>query len=77
MEKVKNILLKHLDNLYAFYGEYLGVRIARKHIGWYSKTQPQSAAFRKTINQVETPEEQLTLIEAYFNSLLEHQGKAA
>lgn len=77
MEKIKNILLKHLDNLYTFYGEYPGVRIARKHIGWYSKTQPQSAAFRKTINQVETPEQQISLIEAYFNSLLEHQGKAA
>ena len=77
MEKIKNILLKHLDNLYTFYGEYLGVRIARKHIGWYSKTQPQSAAFRKTINQVETPEQQITLIEAYFDLLLEHQGKAA
>lgn len=77
VKKIKKIMLKHLDNLYTFYGEYLGVRIARKHIGWYSKTQPESSAFRKTINQVETPEQQQALIQAYFDHLISTRGIAA
>jgi len=77
IEKIKKIMLKHLDNLYTFYGEYLGVRIARKHIGWYSRTQPASTAFRKTINQVQTPEEQQALIQAYFDYIISTRGMAA
>ena len=77
IEKIKKIMLKHLDNLYTFYGEYLGVRIARKHIGWYSRTQPESTAFRKTINQVQTPEQQQALIQAYFDHLISTRGMAA
>ena len=77
VDQIKEILLKHLDNLYTFYGEYRGVRIARKHIGWYSKTQPGSAAFRKTIKQAEQPELQKTLIEAYFENLQTKRGLAA
>ncbi|NNJ91479.1 MAG: tRNA dihydrouridine synthase DusB [Gammaproteobacteria bacterium] len=77
IEKIKKIMLKHLDNLYTFYGEYLGVRIARKHIGWYSRTQPESTAFRKTINQVQTPEQQQALIQAYFDTIISTRGMAA
>ena len=77
IEKIQKIMLKHLDNLYTFYGEYLGVRIARKHIGWYSKTQPESTAFRKTINQAQTPEQQQALIQAYFDQLITTRGMAA
>jgi tRNA-dihydrouridine synthase B len=77
VEKISKIMLKHLDNLYTFYGEYLGVRIARKHIGWYSRTQPDSSAFRKTINQAETPEQQQALIQAYFDQLISTRGRAA
>ena len=76
-KQIKEILLKHLDNLYTFYGEYLGVRIARKHIGWYSKSQPGSTVFRKTINQVERPEQQIKLIEAFFANLETKRGQAA
>ena len=64
--EVRDILLGHLENLYSFYGEELGVRVARKHIGWYSKGCVGGAAFRRTVNQMETPHEQLTLIEAFF-----------
>lgn len=64
--EVRDILLGHLENLYSFYGEELGVRVARKHIGWYSKGCVGGAAFRRTVNQMETPHEQRTLIEAFF-----------
>jgi len=64
--EVRDILLGHLDNLYTFYGESLGVRVARKHIGWYSKGCIGGAAFRRTINQMETPAEQRAQIETFF-----------
>jgi tRNA-dihydrouridine synthase B len=64
--EVRDILLGHLENLYSFYGAELGVRVARKHIGWYSKGCIGGAAFRRTINTMETPAEQRTLIETFF-----------
>jgi len=64
--EVRKILLEHLDNLYAFYGEYMGVRVARKHIGWYSKTIPGSNLFRQQINGAEDPELQQKLISDFF-----------
>ncbi len=60
------ILTEHLENLYAFYGEHLGVRVARKHIGWYSKGLAGGAAFRHAINAVEGIAEQRGMLEAFF-----------
>jgi len=65
--EVRGILLGHLENLYAFYGHELGVRVARKHISWYSKGCTGSAAFRRTINQVETIAGQRALIDEFFS----------
>jgi tRNA-dihydrouridine synthase B len=64
--EVRDILLGHLVNLYDFYGETLGVRVARKHISWYSKGCVGGAVFRHAINQVETPTEQHAMIEEFF-----------
>ena len=64
--EVREILLGHLENLYEFYGTGLGVRVARKHISWYSKGGAGSAAFRRAINQVETIAEQRTMIDEFF-----------
>jgi tRNA-dihydrouridine synthase B len=65
-QEVRAILVGHLENLYAFYGEHLGVRVARKHISWYSKGCTGSAAFRRHINQVETVAEQRAMIDEFF-----------
>jgi tRNA-dihydrouridine synthase B len=65
--EVRDILLGHLDNLYSFYGTSLGVRVARKHIGWYSKGCVGGAAFRRTVNQVETPAGQRLMVEEFFD----------
>src|SRR5690606_13708329 len=46
LTEVRDILLGHLEALHAFYGEQSGVRIARKHLGWYAKDRPENAAFR-------------------------------
>lgn len=67
--EVAGILLGHLEHLYAFYGEQSGVRIARKHLGWYAKDRPENAAFREVANRAETAAEQLRLTRDYFDAL--------
>lgn len=69
--EIRDTLLAHLDNLYQFYGEYTGVRMARKHLSWYSKGQPHGAVFRNTVNRVESRLEQLQLTESFFARLAE------
>lgn len=68
-DEVAAILLGHLEHLYAFYGEVPGVRIARKHLGWYAKDRPENAAFRGVVNRAETAVEQLRLTRDYFAAL--------
>jgi tRNA-dihydrouridine synthase B len=68
-EEIRTIMKEHINNLYEFYGEYTGVRVARKHIGWYSKGQRNGAEFRRRVNCAETIEEQTVAIEAFFASL--------
>lgn len=75
--EVRDILLEHLDNLYAFYGEYTGVRMARKHISWYSKGQRHGAAFRQAVNRVETVEEQREITKTFFHELMVREELAA
>ena len=67
--EVRDILLGHLDALYAFYGEQHGLRIARKHLGWYAKDRPENAAFRSVANRAESATEQLRLTRDYFDAL--------
>jgi tRNA-dihydrouridine synthase B len=64
---VGEILIEHLQALHAFYGEAMGVRIARKHLGWYARSHPESAAFRARVNAVETAAEQLRLTREHFS----------
>ncbi|WDS37589.1 tRNA dihydrouridine synthase DusB [Pseudoxanthomonas sp.] len=67
--EVRTILLGHLRALHAFYGELQGVRIARKHLGWYAKDRPENAAFRAVVNRANDAEEQLRLTADYFDAL--------
>jgi len=66
VEEIHRIMLEHLDDLYTFYGEYTGVRMARKHIAWYTKGLADSASFRHAMNQLETSREQLSAANAFF-----------
>jgi tRNA-dihydrouridine synthase B len=75
--EVRDILIGHLHNLYKFYGEFTGVRVARKHISWYSKGQPHGAAFRDAVNRVETMEQQLEMTKQFFNNLNPREELAA
>ena len=75
--EVAAILLGHLEHLHAFYGEQAGVRIARKHLGWYAKDRPENAAFRQVVNRAETASEQLRLTRDYFAALASGERLAA
>jgi tRNA-dihydrouridine synthase B len=70
LQNVRDVLLAHLEHLHAFYGEPGGVRIARKHLGWYAKDRPENAAFRSVVNRAETAEAQLRLTRDYFDALV-------
>ena len=70
LAEVRDILLGHLEHLHAFYGEVSGVRIARKHLGWYAKDRPENMAFRAVVNRAETPDAQLALTREYFDALI-------
>jgi len=62
----RDMMLAHLRDLHAFYGEGPGVRIARKHVGWYCRDRPQALVFRRAVMQAETAEAQLELVAGYF-----------
>lgn len=62
------IMLDHVGAIHDFYGEHLGVRIARKHVGWYMQFDTQSSEARVAFNRAETPAEQFQLLHNYFNT---------
>jgi len=69
--EIHRVLSAHLQDLYQFYGEQRGVRVARKHISWYTKGLVGSAAFRHGMNQLQSCAEQIEAIDLFFN---EHSG---
>jgi tRNA-dihydrouridine synthase B len=67
-------LRAHYDAMLSHYGNDVGVKIARKHIGWYSKGLPGSAEFRAAVNQTAEPEAVRGLIRAYYEPLVEREA---
>lgn len=67
--EVRRLLLDHLAEHYALYGEYTGVRSARKHIGWYVRQLPGGEAFRQRMNRLETPAEQLAAVAEFMDEM--------
>ena len=68
-DEVCAVLVGHLEHLHAFYGDVPGVRIARKHLGWYCKDHPGAEAFRAAVNAASSAAEQLRLTRAHFERL--------
>jgi tRNA-dihydrouridine synthase B len=68
--EVRDTLVAHLENLYAFYGELRGVRVARKHISWYSQGKGLigGGAFRHAVNQLDTAAAQLAMVREFFDA---------
>ena len=67
--EIHRVLSAHLQDLYAFYGEHTGVRVARKHISWYTRGLAGSAAFRHAMNQLQTCDGQLAAVNRFFGEL--------
>lgn len=69
VNEISQTLIEHLHTLYDFYGEYSGVRMARKHIAWYSKGLRDGNPFRQQMNTLTLPQQQLDFTEQFFAQL--------
>jgi tRNA-dihydrouridine synthase B len=67
VEEIRGIMNAHLEEHYAFYGEYTGVRTARKHIAWYTRGLAGANLFRHRMNTIEDTAEQLAAVNAFFD----------
>ncbi|MYM34224.1 tRNA dihydrouridine synthase DusB [Duganella sp. FT50W] len=68
VDEVRALMDEHLRAHYAFYGDYLGVRTARKHIGWYVRDLQGGEAFRQKMNLLESVDAQLLAVDQFFES---------
>ena len=75
--EVRDILCNHLRELYGFYGEFMGPRIARKHVSWYLQTLVGSEPFRTAFNRIENAEEQHASVQDFFERLITKEEIAA
>ena len=69
LDEVGGIMLGHVQELHRFYGEYLGLRIARKHVSWYLKEHEPAGDFRRTFNAIEDAHQQLDALQGYFENV--------
>jgi len=69
VSEIHTVLVAHLNDLYSFYGKERGVKVARKHISWYTKGLVGSASFRHRMNQLESCEEQLAAVNDFFEQV--------
>ena len=67
--EIRDVLVQHLHELYALYGELGGVRVARKHIGWYVRGLAGAMEFRHTMNKLDTAQQQLAAVQTYLAGL--------
>ncbi|AZZ94431.1 tRNA dihydrouridine synthase DusB [Hahella sp. KA22] len=78
MDEIKQILIGHINALHEFYGDYQGVRIARKHVGWYLQTANIGAIFKSQFNRLNDAQAQLDELHHFFEHLsIEGEEKAA
>ncbi|MCS7486183.1 MULTISPECIES: tRNA dihydrouridine synthase DusB [Marinomonas] len=66
LSEVRQLVINHVNALHQFYGDYLGVRIARKHVGWYLQTLADNTQFRSLFNRIDNTQEQLDKLEEFF-----------
>ena len=69
VEEIHTVMLEHINDLYGFYGELAGMRVARKHMSWYTKGLAGSANFRHNMNTLQTIELQQQAINDFFAEL--------
>ena len=69
VEEIHSVMLEHINDLYSFYGDVAGMRVARKHISWYTKGLAGSASFRHNMNTLDTIDLQQAAINNFFAEL--------
>ncbi|MBG23134.1 MAG: tRNA dihydrouridine synthase DusB [Idiomarinaceae bacterium] len=69
MDEVTDVVMRHVHRLHEHYGDFTGVRIARKHVGWYLQEQQPAAEFRRHFVTIEDAAEQLDALATFFNSV--------
>ncbi len=69
VREVQRLLVEHLNDHYRLYGEFIGVRSARKHIGWYVRALPGAEVFRHHMNTLDAPQAQVAAVEEFFDRL--------
>lgn len=77
LQEIADVLAHHLHGLHAHYGEELGVRVARKHVSWYSDKFTVGSDLRRAFNQVSTPAHQIEMIQRFFHALDEEKVELA
>jgi tRNA-dihydrouridine synthase B len=75
VSEIHAVLTAHLQDLHSFYGRERGVKVARKHISWYTKGLAGSASFRHRMNQLESCEEQLLAVNDFFEHLAREDSR--
>ena len=75
VEEIRGVVLEHLEDHYGFYGEFAGVRIARKHLGWYAGGLDGGEAFRHEVNRLETSAAQIAAVNRLFDRLAAHADR--
>ncbi|OGS92768.1 MAG: tRNA dihydrouridine synthase DusB [Gallionellales bacterium GWE2_58_10] len=73
--EIRQVLAGHIEELYNFYGEHTGLRVARKHISWYTKGLAGSAQFRYRMNQLESPAGQMAAVDDFFEQQAQHGAR--
>ena len=68
IDEIQQVMNEHLEDHYAFYGEFTGVRTARKHIGWYTRGLSGAGTFRHRMNTLDTTKEQLLAVNEFFDA---------
>jgi tRNA-dihydrouridine synthase B len=74
-DEIRSLLFEHVKELHQFYGEFMGVRIARKHVAWYLQTQDQTKEFRYHFNALEHASEQLEALNDFFDNLTNKESE--
>jgi len=77
LEEVRGIMLSHLEALYSFYGEMKGVRVARKHLGWYCRLHPEVGHLPAGLLTTECAKEQMGLTREFLSGLIGSNARAA
>ncbi len=76
LDELHRVLVGHLQAMHDFYGDPAGVRIARKHVGWYSRSLPGGDALRARINEIDHAAQQIVAVDAFF-ARARHAGAGA